>query len=62
MSADPTYIMSAKIQDLSGDIYISFIRDLGDPIMNGLSAKDFLSYKESNDPEEVKEFIKGCYY
>ena len=30
--------------------------------MNGLSARDFLKYKEDNDPEDVKDFVKECCY
>ena len=41
--------MSAKIQDFSGDFYVQFIKELGDPIMNGMSAKDFKEFKETND-------------
>lgn len=55
-------MMSAKIQDFSGDVYVQFIKELGDPIMNGMTAKEFKDFKETNDQNEVKEFIKTCYY
>ena len=56
----PTYMLSAKISDLSGSIYIQFPRELGDPIMGGMSAKDFRDFKEANshDPEAVRNYLQ----
>ena len=42
----PTYMLTAKISDLSGQIYMQFPRELGDQIMGGMSAKDFQEFKE----------------
>ena len=42
----PTYMMSAKVSDLSGSLFIQFPRELGDPIMAGMTAKEFLDFKE----------------
>ncbi len=42
----PTYMLTAKISDLSGSLYIQFPRELGDSIMNGKSAKEFQEFKE----------------
>ena len=42
----PTYMLTAKVSDLSGSIYIQFPRELGDPIMAGLSAAQFLDLKD----------------
>ena len=47
MTMNPTYMLMAKIADLSGSIYIQFTRELGDAIMNGMSARQFLELKES---------------
>ena len=54
----PTYMMNAKISDLSGSIYIQFPRELGDSII-GMSAKEFREYKEQNshDPEAVRNYL-----
>lgn len=46
LSMIPTYMLTAKVSDLSGSIYIQFPRELGDPIMAGLSAAQFLDLKE----------------
>lgn len=50
-------MLSARIQDVSGFTYVQFPRELGDPIMNGMSAKDFMDMKERGDPEEIKAFF-----
>jgi hypothetical protein len=42
----PTYMLTAKIADLSGQIYMQFPRELGDQIMGGMTAKDFQEFKE----------------
>ena len=42
----PTYMLTAKIADVSGTIYVQFLREMGDHIMNGMSAKDFKDLKE----------------
>ncbi len=42
----PTYMLSAKIADLSGQIYMQFPRELGDAIMGGKSAKEFQEFRE----------------
>jgi hypothetical protein len=39
-------MLTAKISDLSGSLYIQFPRELGDSIMNGKSAKEFQEFKE----------------
>ncbi len=41
----PTYMLTAKISDLSGSIYIQFPRELGDYIMGGKSAREFMDFK-----------------
>ena len=55
----PTYMLAAKISDLSGSIYIQFPRELGDAIM-GVSAGDFKDFKEAtrDDPEAVKKYLQ----
>jgi len=42
----PTYMLTAKVSDLSGQIYMQFPRELGDAIMGGKTAKDFQEFKE----------------
>jgi hypothetical protein len=57
----PTYMLSALISDVSGNVMVQFPRELGDSIMNGISASDFLAKKEEcQDPEELKEFLHTC--
>jgi hypothetical protein len=34
----PTYMLTAKLSDVSGSLFIQFPRELGDPIMNGMTA------------------------
>ena len=41
----PTYIMTVKFQDATGDMYIQFARELGDQIM-GMTAEEFKDAKE----------------
>lgn len=38
MKPIPTYMLSARISDTSGSVFVSFPRELGDPIMNGMTA------------------------
>ena len=42
----PTYMLNVKFSDLSGNTFITFPKELGDPIMNGLSANEFKNFKE----------------
>ena len=40
-------MMNVKIQDSScEDIYVTFARELGDIIMNGMNANDYKDFKE----------------
>jgi hypothetical protein len=59
MTMLPTYMLNAKVSDLSGSVYIQFPRELGDPIMNGMTAKEFQEFKEQsgNDPEVIRNFL-----
>jgi replication factor A1 len=41
----PTYTITAKISDLSGSIYISFMRETGDPII-GKNAESFIDFRD----------------
>lgn len=41
MNCVPTYMLSAKVSDTSGSVYVSFPRELGEPIMNGKTAGEF---------------------
>jgi hypothetical protein len=53
--------MTAKISDLSGEIYVQFARELGDQIMGGKSAEQIRDMKERN--EDMKQFInEECLY
>lgn len=54
----PTYMLSAVIADVSGNVIVQFPRELGDPIMDGLSASEFKKMKEEQSEDEVKEFVK----
>jgi hypothetical protein len=51
-------MLTAKISDLSGSIYIQFPRELGDQIM-GKSAEEFRDFKDTNahDPEAVRNYL-----
>lgn len=42
----PTYMLSALISDVSGNVMVQFPRELGDSIMNGMSASDFKEMKD----------------
>jgi hypothetical protein len=56
----PTYMLTAKLADSSGSLFVQFPRELGEPIMNGLSAKDFQDLKEraASSGEDVDRTIK----
>lgn len=59
-SSVPTYMLTAKLSDVSGSLFIQFPRDLGDSIMNGMSAKQLMEFKETHrDIEEVKELTRS---
>ena len=55
--ANPTYMLSAKIADNSGNTFVTFPKELGDEIMGGLSAVDFKNLKEDSSPEHLKNFV-----
>lgn len=44
----PTYMLTAKLTDVSHGLFISFARELGDVIMNGMTATEFKDFKEAN--------------
>ena len=50
-------MLSAVIADVSGNVIVQFPRELGDPIMGGLSASEFKQMKEEKTEEEVKDFV-----
>jgi len=52
-------MLNTKISDLSGSLYVCFMRELGDPIMGGMSAKELKEFKEenSNDIEKIKQLF-----
>lgn len=52
----PTYMLMAKMSDLSGNVFISFPRELGDQML-GMSADEFKRFKESNDEDTVRELF-----
>jgi hypothetical protein len=53
-------MLSAVISDLSGSIIVQFPRELGDQIMNGISAAQFKNLKEtSNDQKTWLKLIKN---
>jgi replication factor A1 len=56
----PTYMLSAKISDPSGSVFVSFPRELGDSIMNGMTATEFKDFKEDKSMDEFKEFLNTC--
>jgi hypothetical protein len=60
MTCVPTYMLNAKVSDLSGSIYVQFPREHADIIMNGMSAKDFQDFKErtADDPEAIRTFLQ----
>jgi Replication factor-A C terminal domain len=64
MNMIPTYMLTVKVSDASGTLYISFPRELGDPIM-GMSAKDFQEFKdrardsgENTYEQVIKNYLK----
>lgn len=42
----PTYMLSALISDVSGNVMVQFPRELGDSIMSGKSATEFKEMKD----------------
>ena len=56
--ANPTYVVSAKLNDLSGSIYPSFMGETADIIM-GCNALTFKDMKENKyNTEELREFLQ----
>lgn len=62
MTMVPTYMLTAKVSDLSGSLYVQFPRELGEPIMAGLNAKEFLELKERLDEGELRTFLNEKVY
>ncbi len=58
----PTYMLSALISDVSGSVMVQFPRELGDPIMGGMSAPEFKQLKDDlkDQPEKLKSFFLNC--
>ncbi len=57
-TCNPTYMITAKISDISGHAFVQFTRELGDQVMGGVKAKDFKDMRENHmNPEELKEFF-----
>ncbi len=60
MTMNPTYMLNAKVADLSGSIFVQFTRELGNEIMNGMTARQFLDFKDtlgSNTDEGIRNFL-----
>ena len=57
-------MLTAKISDLSDQMFISFLSQIGEPIMNGLSAQQLMEIKEEqkDNPEAIKELFQQCNY
>ena len=60
-------MLTAKIQDLSGSVFICFPKELGNPIMNGMAAEEFKNFKDNElnnygTPEEKEEALKEFFY
>ena len=53
-------MLNVKVSDSSGSIYVSFPREIGEPIMNGVTAEKFKQMKEEHTPEEFREFLNSC--
>ena len=45
----PTYMISAVFADMSGQITISFARDLGNTILDGTTASELIEMRESGE-------------
>jgi len=60
----PTYMLSALISDVSGNVLVQFPRELGDSIMGGKSATEFKQMKDEcegeSDQDRIKEFFHAC--
>ena len=56
-SGVPTYMILARCSDLSGSIYIYFPKELGNEIIGGMTALDFLNFKENTRSGAVEEFL-----
>ena len=59
---NPTYMMTAKISDVSGNAFVQFTRELGDYVMQKMSAREFKDMREMKNPEEMKEFFFNCQF
>ena len=55
-------MLSAVISDVSGNILVQFPRELGDQIMNGMSATEFKQLKESSSDQKtwLKHIKNNC--
>lgn len=55
------YFMTAKLQDISGEMYIQFSRETAEPIMNGKTAQEIRDLKEGD--ADLKTLINDeCLY
>lgn len=48
----PTYMMSVKFSDISGNVFMQFPREQAEPIMGGMKAEEFLQIRD--DAEKTK--------
>ncbi len=49
-------MLMAKMSDVSGNVFISFPRELGDSLL-GMTAEDFKRFRENNDEDTVKDLF-----
>ena len=61
-TVNASYILTAKISDFSGNLYVQFMQDAGDHVMNGNNAEQFRDFKENSDANEVKDFFQKCQF
>ena len=51
-----SYSFTAKITDLSGNVFLSFMGDTGDTIM-GMTGAEFKRYKENHSPDDIRDYL-----
>jgi replication factor A1 len=55
-NANLNYTYTAKVSDFTGSIFVSFVGEIGESILE-MNSSEFKSFKENHSLEEVKDYL-----
>jgi len=56
VNANVSYSFTAKVSDMSGSVFLSFLGEDGDKII-GMPGHEFKKFKENHTHDEVKDYL-----